>query len=158
VPLARYIEDRGLTELKPQGLRLVGRCMLHEEKTPSFTVFENQSFYCFGCGAWGDVVSLHALVDGHDQQWTAMVDLSSRYGVELPERPPEWFEWQNEKGRRRRMLVEVIAESYRRRLLRCFKEDLKNIADPEERAEEARALWDGLGPLCWLCAHWRVYG
>lgn len=34
------------------------KCPFHEEKTPSFRVYENNSFYCFGCGAGGDVITL----------------------------------------------------------------------------------------------------
>ena len=44
--------------LKRAGSNLNGRCPFHSEKTPSFTVFPaTKSFYCFGCGAGGDVVS-----------------------------------------------------------------------------------------------------
>ena len=44
--------------LKKAGSNLKGLCPFHSEKTPSFTVFtQSQSFYCFGCGAGGDVVS-----------------------------------------------------------------------------------------------------
>jgi len=39
--------------------RLVGLCPLHDEKTPSFTLYLNSnSFYCFGCNKHGDVISL----------------------------------------------------------------------------------------------------
>lgn len=42
--------------LKKSGKTLSGRCPFHHEKTPSFTVSpEKQFFYCFGCGAGGDV-------------------------------------------------------------------------------------------------------
>src|SRR3954470_21279304 len=98
IPLSRYIEDTGLTTLRPAGLRLVGLCPLHEEKTPSFTVFKNDSFYCFGCGEWGDVVDLHARVDNHSQMWTAMVDLATRYDVPLPERSESWHRAQDRKA------------------------------------------------------------
>lgn len=44
--------------LKRAGGNLVGRCPFHSEKTPSFTVFPStSSYYCFGCGAGGDVVT-----------------------------------------------------------------------------------------------------
>ncbi len=33
--------------------KLVGLCPFHKEKTPSFYVFEDNSFHCFGCGAHG---------------------------------------------------------------------------------------------------------
>lgn len=42
--------------LKPQGQRLVGLCPFHTERTPSFSVSPaKQLFYCFGCGAGGNV-------------------------------------------------------------------------------------------------------
>ena len=44
--------------VKRRGRNLVGLCPFHSEKTPSFTVYpDSQSFYCFGCGAGGDVVT-----------------------------------------------------------------------------------------------------
>jgi DNA primase len=44
--------------LRKQGRNYVGLCPFHQEKTPSFTVSpERQLFYCFGCGAGGDVYS-----------------------------------------------------------------------------------------------------
>ena len=47
--------------LRRRGKNLVGLCPFHNEKTPSFTVYpENGSFYCFGCGAKGDVIDLVA--------------------------------------------------------------------------------------------------
>lgn len=50
--ISRYVT------LKPNGSRFVGLCPFHSEKTPSFTVFsDTQSFYCFGCGAGGDVIT-----------------------------------------------------------------------------------------------------
>jgi len=48
--IARYIE------LRPSGRRWVGRCPFHEDRTPSLVVYpHNQSWYCFGCDAGGDV-------------------------------------------------------------------------------------------------------
>ena len=45
-------------ELKRRWRNLVGLCPFHSEKTPSLTVYpENQSFYCFGCGVGGDVIT-----------------------------------------------------------------------------------------------------
>ena len=45
-------------QLKRRGKNLVGLCPFHNEKTPSFTVYpESQSYFCFGCGAGGEVIS-----------------------------------------------------------------------------------------------------
>ena len=44
--------------LKRAGSNLKGLCPFHSEKSPSFTVYPNDnSFYCFGCGAGGDVIT-----------------------------------------------------------------------------------------------------
>ena len=45
--------------LKRRGQNLVGSCPFHEDKTPSFTIFSDNKFKCFGsCGRYGDSVSL----------------------------------------------------------------------------------------------------
>ena len=45
-------------ELRKRGHILTGLCPFHNEKTPSFTVYpDTQSFYCFGCGAGGEVIT-----------------------------------------------------------------------------------------------------
>jgi hypothetical protein len=52
------IEDmvRLYLPLRPSGKNLVGHCPFHDDKKPSFVVFQaTQSFYCFGCCARGDV-------------------------------------------------------------------------------------------------------
>ena len=54
------IEDviSSYVSLKRAGSNLVGLCPFHNEKSPSFTVFPaTKSFYCFGCGAGGDVIT-----------------------------------------------------------------------------------------------------
>jgi hypothetical protein len=33
-------------------------CPLHSERTPSFTIFPNNRWYCFGCNEGGDAISL----------------------------------------------------------------------------------------------------
>jgi hypothetical protein len=46
----------GVTKLRREGGRLVGLCPFHPEKTPSFTIYEDQGrYHCFGCGEAGDV-------------------------------------------------------------------------------------------------------
>jgi DNA primase len=53
--------------LKKSGSRLWGLCPFHDEKTPSFQVHEDkQIFYCFGCGAGGDVFAFRMKHEGLD--------------------------------------------------------------------------------------------
>jgi hypothetical protein len=52
--------ERGLNP-KKRGGRWVAKCPFHTEDTPSFTLYTEatrQSFYCFGCHAWGDALDL----------------------------------------------------------------------------------------------------
>lgn len=53
------IEDviSSYVHLTRAGQNMKGLCPFHSERTPSFTVFPKEdNFYCFGCGAGGDVV------------------------------------------------------------------------------------------------------
>ena len=53
--------------LKRAGSNANGLCPFHSEKTPSFTVFKGtDSFYCFGCGAGGDVITFIMKVENLD--------------------------------------------------------------------------------------------
>ena len=71
--------------LKRTGRNLKGLCPFHSEKTPSFTVYpENQSFYCFGCGAGGDVVTFIRKIDNLEYV-EALRFLAQRAGMTLPE-------------------------------------------------------------------------
>jgi len=54
--IVSIIESSGV-ELKRSGKNYVGLCPFHSEKTPSFTVFDDGGFYCFGCHENGDVIS-----------------------------------------------------------------------------------------------------
>ncbi|PWM41806.1 MAG: DNA primase [Clostridiales bacterium] len=73
-------------QLKRNGTRHTGLCPFHGEKTPSFTVFEETaSFYCFGCGAGGDVITF--VMKYHNLDYMEAVRLlAERAGMELPER------------------------------------------------------------------------
>ncbi len=70
--------------LKRAGSNYSGLCPFHSEKTPSFTVFPaSQSFYCFGCGAGGDVVTFVRREENLDYV-EAVEWLAKRVGVEIP--------------------------------------------------------------------------
>jgi DNA primase len=46
------------TQLRKTGARYMGRCPFHEERTPSFSVnAPDKLYYCFGCGAKGDLIT-----------------------------------------------------------------------------------------------------
>ena len=71
--------------LKRRGKNLVGLCPFHNEKTPSFTVYpESRSFYCFGCGAGGDVISFVRRMDNLDYI-EAVKAVAQMAGMSMPE-------------------------------------------------------------------------
>ncbi|MBQ8763170.1 MAG: DNA primase [Clostridia bacterium] len=71
--------------LKRRGKNLVGLCPFHNEKTPSFTVYpESRSFYCFGCGAGGDVISFVRRMDNLDYV-EAVKAVAQMAGMSMPE-------------------------------------------------------------------------
>ena len=79
--------------LKRAGSNLNGRCPFHSERTPSFTVFPaTRSFYCFGCGAGGDVVTFIMKRENIDYV-SALEMLAARAGIQIPknsrDREPE---------------------------------------------------------------------
>ena len=71
--------------LKRRGKTLVGLCPFHNEKTPSFTVYpESNSFYCFGCGAGGDVISFVRRMENLDYI-EAVKSVAQMVGMSMPE-------------------------------------------------------------------------
>lgn len=71
--------------LRHAGRNLVGLCPFHNEKTPSFNIFpENGSFYCFGCGAGGDVITFIRRIENLDYM-EAIRFLAQRAGLQVPE-------------------------------------------------------------------------
>jgi len=75
----------GYVQLRRAGRNLKGLCPFHSERTPSFTVYpENQSFYCFGCGAGGDVINFVMRTENLDYV-SAVETLAKRAGIDLPD-------------------------------------------------------------------------
>lgn len=69
--------------LKKTGKNYSACCPFHDEKTPSFSVNQKkQFFYCFGCGATGDVISFHSRYNNFSFI-DAVNDLSKMAGIGL---------------------------------------------------------------------------
>ncbi len=84
-------------KLEKAGTSYKARCPFHTEKTPSFYVSPvRQSFYCFGCGAKGDIFTFVEQTEGVDFR-EALKLLAERAGVELTSRRPEDKEQKSEK-------------------------------------------------------------
>ncbi len=74
----------GYVHLKRKGKNLLGLCPFHTEKTPSFYIYpSSSSFYCFGCGAGGDVITFIRLIEKLDYV-EALKFLCDRAGMQLP--------------------------------------------------------------------------
>ena len=70
--------------LKRAGSNMLGLCPFHSEKTPSFTVFPaRQGYYCFGCGAGGDVITFVRQIENLEYV-PALEFLAKRVGITIP--------------------------------------------------------------------------
>lgn len=75
-------------KLEKAGANLRGLCPFHQEKTPSFMVSPARgSYYCFGCGAKGDIFSFVEQFEGLDFVGALKV-LADRAGVEIEKQDP----------------------------------------------------------------------
>ena len=61
-PINRTLEEYGI-EVDRKGF---AHCPFHREKTASFKVYPDNSYYCFGCHEHGDVISLVMKLEGTD--------------------------------------------------------------------------------------------
>ena len=76
-------------KLEKAGINMRARCPFHSEKTPSFFISPaRNSFYCFGCGAKGDIFSFVQQFEGLDFPG-ALTMLAARAGVQLTRRDPK---------------------------------------------------------------------
>lgn len=95
-------------DLKRRGKNLVGLCPFHNEKTPSFTVYpETASYYCFGCGAGGEVINFIRNIENLD--FTEAVKLlADRAGLKLPD-----TDYDDSAAKMRRRIYEANREAAR---------------------------------------------
>ncbi len=92
--------------LRKAGARYVGRCPFHEERTPSFSVNAvDKLYYCFGCGAKGDLITFVRETEQLDFAG-AIEWLADRFNVQIEyeETSPQ----QDARRRRRERLLEVL--------------------------------------------------
>ena len=101
----------GYVRLQKKGANYFGLCPFHNEKSPSFSVSPGkQMYYCFGCGAGGNVYTFIQEYENYTFP-EAVKMLADRAGVNLPE-----IEYSEEAKK---------AESKRSRLLEINKEAAK---------------------------------
>ncbi len=95
--------------LRKRGKDYQGLCPFHEEKTPSFTVSSSkQLYYCFGCGAGGNVFKF--LMEIGQQSFSEVVlDLAQQYQVPIETLEPEQQEQFQKELSKREQLYEILA-------------------------------------------------
>lgn len=84
-PLAALVGRR--VKLSRSGRNWKGCCPFHNERTPSFTVYED-GYHCFGCGAHGDAVSF-VMQTGGLAFPDAVAQLAAEAGLEVPQASPQ---------------------------------------------------------------------
>jgi DNA primase len=94
------------TQLRKAGGRYLGRCPFHEERTPSFSVnATDKLYYCFGCGAKGDLIGFVRETENLD--FVGAIEwLADRFNVQIEyeETSPE----QDARRRRRERLLDLL--------------------------------------------------
>ena len=94
------------TQLRKTGGRYLGRCPFHEERTPSFSVnATDKLYYCFGCGAKGDLIGFVRETENLD--FVGAIEwLADRFNMQIDyeETSPE----QDARRRRRERLLDLL--------------------------------------------------
>lgn len=99
-------------KLQKKGSSYFGLCPFHNEKSPSFSVSrEKQMYYCFGCGAGGNVFTFLMEYENYSFQ-EALKYLADRAGVDLPE--AEYSKEARERADQKAILLEInkVAAQY----------------------------------------------
>ena len=101
----------GYVRIQKKGSNYFGLCPFHNEKSPSFSVSQSkQIFYCFGCGAGGNVITFLMEYENATFQEAVKI-LADRAGINLPEM--EYNEEARQKENRRARLLEINKEAAR---------------------------------------------
>jgi len=105
------------TALRKVGGRYSGRCPFHEERTPSFSVnAADKLYYCFGCGARGDVITF--VRETEQLEFNEAVEwLAERFGVKIEhEESSPQAERERERRERLHELLELATRFFERHL------------------------------------------
>lgn len=98
----------GYVALQRRGRLSKGLCPFHSEKTASFTVYpDNQSYYCFGCGKGGDVITFTRDIENLDYL-EAVRFLADKAGLNVPE-----DNYDDTLAKKRKRMLEMNKEAAR---------------------------------------------
>ena len=122
----------GYVPLKRAGRLSKGLCPFHAEKTPSFTVYpDNQSYYCFGCGKGGDIITFTRDIENLDYL-DAVRFLADRAGLNMPD-----DDYDDTLSKKRRRMLEMNKEA-----ARFFYKELMS-----EKGKDCLAYWQNVRKL-----------
>ena len=95
----------GYVKLQKKGSSYFGLCPFHNEKSPSFSVSrQKQMYYCFGCGAGGNVITF--IMEYENYTFAEAVRLlAERAGVDIPE--AEYSQEAKQKADLKATLLEI---------------------------------------------------
>lgn len=102
----------GYMKLQKKGSSYFGLCPFHHEKSPSFSVSPGkQMYYCFGCGAGGNVITF--IMEYENYSFTeALQLLADRAGIVLPQQEMSQEERKQEDVKKRLLEVNKLAANY----------------------------------------------
>ncbi|MHB1042357.1 MAG: CHC2 zinc finger domain-containing protein [Eubacteriales bacterium] len=118
VSTAEVAECYGI-DVRRKCLRHVGACPFHNDKNPSFVVFPDGGWKCFGCGAaGGDAISLVAKIL-KISQYSAAVKIAEDFNIPVPNRlrPAERKEYE----------ITITEKRLRRELDNWFKREENRV-------------------------------
>lgn len=140
----------GYVPLSRKGRNLSGLCPFHSEKTPSFFVYpQTQSFYCFGCGAGGDVITFIRRIENLEYM-EAVRFLAEKCGLTVPDSQQE-----DERAVQRRRILEINRETARFFHAQLMSEQGKQAYDYLTRRGRDRKIIRRFG-LGYAPEGWRV--
>lgn len=131
--------------LQKKGSSYFGLCPFHNEKSPSFSVSrDKQMYYCFGCGAGGNVFTFLMEYE-HDSFTEALQILADRAGVELPKE--EYSKEAKERADLRETLLVInkLAAKYYFAQLRSEKGEIARRYLADRELSEDTIIHFGLG-------------
>lgn len=135
------------TQLKPKGHSFFGLCPFHRENTPSFSVSpEKQLYYCFGCGATGNVYNFVMQMENYDFL-EAINYLADRINYSLPELTLSDQEKANDISSKKALLYDIhklVARHYYDNLQTVQGEKVINYLDERKISVSMRKKF-GLG-------------
>jgi len=105
------INRYNIVELKQRGRRWMAQCPLHDDHSPSFVVFPNGKWKCFGCGEHGDAVDLIAKTFNLPLIKAARM-ITRDFGIEVNKPLPP--------GVRQKIMQQVAQEAKKREMQQMF--------------------------------------